>query len=85
LPSEPTGEQAPPRTLPAKRGGGRPPILTDDEVKLLQAAYRAIRAAKPALTQKRAFAKLRELLPPDKRSISNTRLREHISKPIAPK
>jgi hypothetical protein len=85
FPSELTGEQAPPRTPPAKRGRGRAPLLTDDEVKRLQAAYRAIRADKPALSQKRVFTKLRELLPPDKRGISDTRLRVHVIQPIAPK
>lgn len=85
LPSELPGEQAPPPTLPAKRGGGRAPILTDNEVALLQAAYRVIRADKPALSQKRVFEKLRELLPPDKRRISDTALRTHVIPKIAPK
>jgi hypothetical protein len=85
LDEELPGEQAPPRTLPAKRGGGRPPILTDDEAARLQAAYRAIRADKPALGQKRVFAKLRALLPPDKRRISDTAMRVHVIPKIAPK
>jgi hypothetical protein len=83
LPSESTGEQAPQRTLPAKRGGGRTPILTDDEIKRLQAAYPTIRAESP--NQKRAFEKLRKLLPPDKRGISDTALRVHVIQPTAPK
>jgi hypothetical protein len=82
LPSESTGEQAPP---PAKRARGRTPILTDDEIKRLQAAYLDIRADKPALSQKQVFAKLRKLLPPDKSRISDTRLRVHVIQPIAPK
>jgi hypothetical protein len=85
LPSESTGEQALRRTPPAKRARGRAPILIDDEVKELQAAYRAIRADKPALSQRQVFAKLRKLLPPDKRHISDTRLRVHVIQPIAPK
>jgi len=86
LPSELPGEQAPPPpTLPAKRGGGRAPILTDNEVAVLQAAYRVVRADKPALSQKRVFEKLRELLPPDKRRISDTALRTHVIPKITPK
>jgi hypothetical protein len=83
LPSESSGEQAPPRTLPAKRRGGRRLILTDEEVKRLQTAYPTIRAE--SRNQASAFTKLRKLLPPGKRGISDTALREHISKPIAPK
>jgi hypothetical protein len=83
LPSESTGEQAPPRTLPAKRRGGRRLILTDEEVKRLQAAYPTIRAE--SRNQASAFAKLRELLPADKCGISDTRLRERVVRPIAPK
>jgi hypothetical protein len=85
LDEELPGEQAPPRTLPGKRGGGRAPILTDDEVARLQAAYPAIRADKPTLSQKRVFDKLRELLPPDKRRISDTALRVHVIPKTAPK
>jgi hypothetical protein len=85
LPSEPTGGElaAPPRMPPAKRG--RAPILTDDEVERLQTAYCEIRADKPARTQKRVFADLRELLPPDKRRISDATLRDHIVPPPAQK
>ena len=85
LPSELTDEQAPPPTLPAKRGGGRKPILTDHEVALLQAAYSTIRVAKPTLSQKRVFEKLREMLPRDKRRISDTALRTHVIPKITPK
>jgi hypothetical protein len=85
LPPELPGEQAPPRMLPAKRGGGRPPILTDDEVARLQAAYCTIRADKPKLSQKQVFEKLRELLPRDKHGISDTAMRVHVIPKIAPK
>jgi hypothetical protein len=85
LPPELPGEQVPPQTPPAKRARGRVPILTYEEVARLQAAYPAIRAAKPALSQKRVFDKLRELLPPDKRRISDTALRVHVIPKIAPK
>jgi hypothetical protein len=85
LEEEVPGEQAPPRMLPAKGGGGRPPILADDEVVRLQAAYRTIRADKPKLSQKQVFAKLRALLPTDKRRISDTAMRVHVIPKIAPK
>jgi hypothetical protein len=83
LPSELTSEQAPPRTLPAKRPRGRAPILTDDEVNRLRAAYASIRAE--SRNQKRAFDKLRKLLPEDKRKIGDTTLRDCIAPPTARK
>jgi uncharacterized protein with von Willebrand factor type A (vWA) domain len=74
-----------PRSMRSKTKAGRKRILTDDEIKQLQTAYRTIRKDKPTLSQKRVFDNLRKLLPPDKHGISDTTLRDHIVPPTTRK
>jgi hypothetical protein len=64
-----------------KEGRGRKPSLNDAEIGRLQAAYPTIRQDKPTLKQTGVFDALRALLPKDKRSVSDTTLRDRIVRP----
>jgi len=78
----PSPETTPPAEEVAgqKRGGGREPILTDEEDAQLGAAYWNNPPRRGKRTQAMAFKEMRELLPEDKRKISDSALRNCIQR-----
>jgi hypothetical protein len=78
-------EATAPSAKHGKEGRGRKPSLNDAEIARLQAAYPTIRQDKPTLKQTGVFEALRALLPKDKRSVSDTTLRDRIVRPLARK
>jgi hypothetical protein len=78
-----TSPTKPPRGK-RKHAGGAPPKLTPEEVALLRATYRE---AEPAIRRRECkqsdvFDDLRELLPKNKRGISDPTLRRLIIRPL---
>jgi hypothetical protein len=78
--------ETPPRKKDKRTyAGGRPPILTDDEIDRLQAVYRM---AEPAIRRRErkqsddVFEELRRLLPKNKHGISDPTLRRLIVRPL---
>ncbi len=78
----PSPIQSQPQPRKAKHAGGHPPILTPDEIARLQAKYQALTAQPERRKQPVIFEKLRELLPKNKRDISDSTLRRHIVRPL---
>jgi hypothetical protein len=78
----PSPQTAPPAEKVAgqKHGGGREPILTDEEEAQLGAAYWSNPPRRGKRTQAQAFEELRELLPEEKRGISDSALRNCVQR-----